>query len=150
MSSHRSLFAWALATALLSAGGSAHATGFGGSDAPTRIPVPAEIWQAEVEDLSGTVTRVSRITFNGEVFAYGKHGDATASVPFDRIREVRVEPTSRQDERLLFITLRDGGTVKLLVEDDVPCYAEAPFGYLKLDVGKLRRIVFTGSTPREP
>lgn len=55
--------------------------GFGGGDAPTRIPVPAEDFSATVEDLSGTTVEVTDLTFDGEVHVAGRMGEGTVAVP---------------------------------------------------------------------
>lgn len=121
----------------------AHATGMMGNDAPSRIPVPAKVFSATVEDAAGVTMDLNRVTFNGEVFIYGRIGEGTASVPFEKIREARVEPsTDPSGDKLIYIMLLDGTSVRLVVESDVPCYGEAGFGNYKLEVDKLRRITF--------
>lgn len=127
--------------------GAAHATGFGGSDAPTRIPVPARVFRATVEDVAGTIVEVSRVTFDGEVHVVGKVGEGQAAVHFERIAELTVEPTGDDGTRLVFVKLREPGPdgsdrVKVVVEHDVPCYAEASFGNYRIDVDRIRRVTF--------
>lgn len=123
----------------------AFATGFGGDDPPTRIPVPAKIHAATVEDISGAAVEVTRISYNGEVNLYGLVGEGQVAIPFERIAEVRIELTDRKDKRIAFTKLRDGTSVKVIVDDDVPCYGEAAFGFYKIEISKVRRIRFTGS-----
>jgi hypothetical protein len=122
--------------------GTAMATGFGGSDAPTRIPVPARAFSATVEDRSGTTVEVTKATFDGEVFLFGLLGEGQASVPFERIREVRFEPTEEPGELVAFAVLNEGSPVRLVVEDDTPCYGETSFGLYRIEVKHIRRIVF--------
>jgi len=50
------------------------AGGFTGADAPSRIPIPAREFSATFEDTGGTSVSGSRVTFNGEVFVYGRYG----------------------------------------------------------------------------
>lgn len=127
--------------------GAAHATGFGGSDAPTRIPVPARVFRATVEDVSGTVVEVSRVTFDGEVHVVGRVGEGQAAVHFERIAELTVEPTGDDGTRIVYVKLRDAAPgeaerVKVVVDHDVPCYAEAAFGNYRIDVERIRRVTF--------
>jgi len=118
------------------------AGGFGlGADAPARIPVPASLYSATVEDASGTQVEVRRVTFNGEIFFYGVLGEATVTIPFDKVTEARVEPSGEPGHVVLFAVLKDGTTARIVVEDDLPCYGEATFGNYRVDVGKLRRIL---------
>lgn len=118
------------------------ATGFGGSDAPTRIPVPARVFSATVMDISGTEVSVTRVSFNGEVAIYGLVGEAQVSVPFEKIAEVRVEPSGDPDTRVALVRLHTGESVRVVVEHDVPCYGDAAFGHYRIDADKIRRITF--------
>ncbi|MCB9682454.1 MAG: hypothetical protein H6733_13400 [Alphaproteobacteria bacterium] len=129
---------------LVAVGGpiTAVATGFGGSDAPSRVPVPARDFAATVEDLSGNVVELRKVSFDGEVFVYGRIGEGHAAVPFERIAEVRVEPTSDKDKRVAFIKLTDGTSVKVMVDDDVPCWGVAPWGNYKIAADDIRRVTF--------
>lgn len=127
------------------------ATGFGGSDAPSRIPVPGQVFRAAVEDRSGAKVTVDRVTFNGEVHIYGQLGEGQVAVPFERIDTLRVEPGPDDGHVVLFLTLKQGEPLRLVVEDDVPCYGSAPFGNYKIEVGRIRIATFEGplDAPRE-
>lgn len=121
----------------------AWATGFGGTDAPSRIPVPARVFSAQVEDLSGTTVDVTRVSFDGEVYLYGQVGEGTVAIPFENLDEVRIEPLRGDGaHRLAYATLRDGGKVKVQVEHDVPCYGDTSYGHYRIEVDRIRRIVF--------
>ncbi len=123
-------------------GAVAHATGFGGSSAPSRIPVPAQDFTATVTDLSGEAATLSKVSFNGEVYVYGKKGEADVAVPFERIDKVRISPTDDKRYRSAYITLRDGDTVTVMVDYDAPCYGETSWGRYRIEVEKIRGIQF--------
>jgi hypothetical protein len=124
-------------------GAQALANGLGGSDAPpARIPVPARDVKATVEDLSGTRVEVTRLTWNGEVFVYGQLGLAQATVPFEKIKEVRIEPSTEPNKRIAFVVLAEGAPVSLSVEHDLTVYGASAFGNYAITVDKLRRIQF--------
>jgi hypothetical protein len=117
------------------------ANGFGSSDAPpARIPVPARDVSGTFEDLSGTRVDVTKLTWNGEVFVYGKLGLAQATVPFEKIKLIRIEPSSEVNQRVAFVQLVDGGTVALSVDHDLTLYGASAFGNYSITVDKLRRI----------
>ncbi len=129
--------------ALLTIGGVALANGFGGSDAPpSRIPVPAKPYAATIEDQSGIRIELTEVTFNGEVFIYGLFGQGQSTVPFDRIADVRIEPSAEPEKRVATIRLVDGSTVNLTIEDDILTYGRAKFGNYSIPVEKLRKIEF--------
>ena len=121
------------------------ATGFGGDSPPTRIPVPARVFSAVVEDLSGTSVEITRVSFNGEVYLYGLVGEGQVSVPFEKISTVRVELMQDEGKRVALATLTTGETVRLVVESDLPWYGDAVFGHYKIDVAKVRKITFKGA-----
>lgn len=122
-------------------------TGFGGSDAPTRIPVPARDFTAVVEDLSGQSYTVTDVTFDGEVVVGGKLGEADIAVPFERIAEVRIEPTGEEDKRIAFVRTVGGDSVKIVVDHDVPCFGATPWGNVRIEVGRIRKVTFKPATP---
>lgn len=123
-------------------GSTAIAGGIMGGDAPSRIPIPAKEFTATVEDTSGTVVNVSRVTFNGEVFVYGTLGEAQVTIPFERITEVRVEPHPDKDKVTVMARLKDADPVTIVTEHDLPCFGATSFGNYKIEVEKVRRIAF--------
>lgn len=119
------------------------ANGFGFGDAPpSRIPIPARSFAAVVEDQSGVKVSVTDVTYNGEVFLYGLLGEAQVTIPFEKIREVRIEPTNTVTKRIAFIVLDDGSNVQVVVESDTPTYGRTTFGTYSIPVEKVRRIEF--------
>lgn len=117
------------------------ATGFG-DDPPTRIPVPARVFEATVEDISGTSVAVTRISLNGEVFLYGTMGEGQLSIPFEKLAEIRVEPMGDEAHRVALARTLSGEQVRLVVESDVPCYGDTAFGHYKIELAKVRKVVF--------
>ncbi len=139
----RGLVAFVALGLALGAVGPALANGFGMGDAPpSRIPIPAKSFAAVVEDQSGVRVSVTDVTYNGEVFLYGTFGEAQVTIPFDRIREVRIEPTNTVTKRVAFVVLADGTNVQVIVESDTPTYGRTSFGTYSIPVEKVRRIEF--------
>jgi hypothetical protein len=128
---------WLLST------GSAYA-GLFGSDAPSRIPVPARVFSADVVDNGGTSLHVSRVSFDGEVFVYGTFGLAQVTIPFDRIASVEFRAGADQDHRVAVVTPTSGEPVQLVVEYDKPIYGLTTFGNYKIEVRDVKRLVITG------
>ncbi|MEQ1507526.1 MAG: hypothetical protein ABMB14_35175 [Myxococcota bacterium] len=122
--------------------GSAQA-GLFGSDAPGRIPVPAQVFRAEVEDVTGVVVAIDRVTFDGEVYLFGTVGKATVTVPFDRLVEVAVRTGPDEDHRIAVATTSDGATVEVVVEADRPLYGRAVFGNYRIEASDVRRVKLT-------
>ncbi len=132
----------AVAFALLLVG-PVFAAGFGTSGAPPeRIPTPAHDFAATLEDQSGTTVEVTQISYNGEVYLYGLVGLGQQTVPFENIKEIRIEPSTVTGKRVAFVTTRDGKSVSLVIDSDVPAYGRTSFGTYSITVDKIRRISF--------
>lgn len=136
-----------IAVLLASLAAPAHA-GLFGSDAPGRIPVPARVFSAEVEDVGGTVVRIDRVTFDGEVYVFGTLGKAQVTVPFEDIAEILFTPGDDADHRVAECRLRSGESWKVVVETDRPFYGRAAFGNYRLDAADARRVRWI--SPTEP
>jgi hypothetical protein len=131
----------------LLAGAPVLANGFGASGAPPgRIPIPARDYRATVVDNADVSVEVTQVTYNGEVYLYGQLGEGKVTVPFDTIRQVLVEPANEVGKKVAFVTLNDGTSVRILVEDDVPAYGRTSFGTYSITLDKVRRIEFHGLT----
>lgn len=126
------------------------ANGVMGSDAPSRIPTPAKVFTASFEDVGGTVVDASKVTFNGEVFVYGRYGAGQVTVPFERISEVRIEKARDPLKRTAVITLLAGGEpVRVELDDDTPWYGRTRFGNYKIEVRDVRVVKGFAEQPKE-
>jgi len=139
---------FALLIALL-LGGTAQATGFGGDAPPTRIPVPAAVFQATVEDQRGVVTDVDRVSLDGQVMLFGKLGAATVSIPFEKLDQVVFQPSDTPGKLQALAKMRDGSSLVIEVDKDVPCFGKTPFGYYKIDAVDIRKVTLKPTTPSE-
>ncbi len=141
------------ALALGAAVPAALATGFGSDNPPARIPVPAKVFQATIEDRGGTQLTVTRASWNGEIFLYGNFGAAQVTIPFDSIRDAVFEDGAAEGKRTAVVTSNDGQTLKIVVDDDILCYGKTEFGNYQIEVRDLRRIhgiqLVTDAVPKD-
>lgn len=98
------------------------------------------MFAADVEDLGGVVVHVTRVTFDGEVYLFGRLGRAQVTVPFEQISEATFEPGTDEDHRLAIVRLIDGNEVRIELEADRPFYGLGHFGNYRLDALDARRI----------
>jgi hypothetical protein len=126
------------------------ATGIMGSDAPSRIPVPAKVFSATFEDVGGTSVPARRVTMNGEVFVYGRYGSGQVTIPFERIAEVRISTAPDPLKRTATVTLVDGSPpVRVVVDDDTAWFGRATFGNYKIEMRDIRAIRDFKLVPKE-
>ncbi|TVQ93614.1 MAG: hypothetical protein EA397_04010 [Deltaproteobacteria bacterium] len=117
------------------------ASGFMGTDAPSRIPVPARVFSATFEDVGGVEVTGRRVTFDGEVFVHGRLGEGQVTVPFEQIREVRFEGAEQNNRRIAVIHLHSQtDPVRVVIKDDAPWFARARFGNYKIESRDLRLV----------
>lgn len=117
----------------------AHA-GLFGTDAPSRIPVPAREFHLRIEDRGGVVLDVTRATFDGEIFVYGTIGLAQVTVPFENIDQLEVLPGGDEDHRVARVLTRGSETIELVVESDTPFWGRTTFGNYKIEIGQVHRV----------
>jgi len=130
---------------LLLAAPPASGMGLGGEDEPTaRIPEPAMNWRVRVTDVDMQQIEVVRASFDGHVFLTGMMGKAKVSVPFEKIEKVVFEPTGEGRDLLAVVALKGGGQQSLVVHGRTPCFGEAPFGNVEIELRHLRDAVFVG------
>lgn len=128
--------------ALLLMGASPAMAGLFGSDAPGRIPVPARDIEAKVEDTSGVVTPLTKVTFDGEIYLFGNLGKAQVTVHFDDIDQVRFEAGPDDDWRTAVVKTKAGEEIRVQVEVDRPVFGRAHFGNYRIEVEDIAVIEF--------
>lgn len=112
--------------------------GLFGSDAPGRIPVPAQEFRLRVEDRAGVVLDIERATFDGEVYLFGTVGLAQVTVPFDTVRRVEIGPGADEDHVVAHVLTAAGATQDVVLEADRPLYGRTTFGNYRIDIGQVR------------
>ena len=121
--------------------------GLGGgteNNAQNTIPIPRENFTVLVKDRSGQEVQARRFTWEGKVFLRGQVGNATVSMPFDKVLSVKVLPPEGQTagaQVRAAVTLRAGDTVNVMIERGSKCYGETKFGNYEIffkDVAELQ------------
>ena len=124
-------------------------TGMGGAptEAPTKIPQPSQNHRVALTDLSGVRVELSSFSLDGLTVVSGKLGKGLASVPFTRIKSLRLEKNGQQ--LLCRVMLKDGGKVSLEASPGQEASGAADFGYYAIPLKEVTRIEFFGSVPPE-
>lgn len=141
----RPLGGWILALLLLLPSG-ALAMGSLGGDVPSVIPKPARAFVFTVIDQQGVETRLRECSIEGSVHLTGQHGKGAVTIPFERIRVVRLQAEGA--ELHARVELADGTTADLIVDGRKKCYGSMEYGYFQIELRDLERMVNHGETPR--
>jgi len=113
-----------------------------GGPAPVeKTPVPEKNFNARVLDHQGVQTSLSQVSFEGKVFLVGKRGDATVTIPFEKISQVEIKG-QEGNEVLVVVTLQKQERVEVKVEKSSKFYGKADFGTFQIESKDLKSISF--------
>lgn len=109
-----------------------------------KIPVPAKNFSAIITDSQGVTTKVTQISFDGKVYLTGSRGNATVTVPFEKISSVQVGKLAEDKKVAAFVTLKEGGTLNIMVDEKLPCYGSADFGNVQIEFKDIKKVDIEG------
>jgi len=99
--------------------------------AGSSIPIPQQNFTVTVADRSGQSLEAKRFTWEGKVEFRGQIGNATVSLPFSKVKSVRVQPVNGDKTPgtvKATVTLRSGESVDVGIDRTSKCYGETKFG----------------------
>lgn len=114
-----------------------------------KIPVPAKNFSATIIDSQGVTTKVTQISFDGKVYLTGSRGNTTVTVPFEKISSVQVGKLAEDKKVSVFVTLKEGGTLNIMVEGKLPCYGSADFGNVQIEFKDIKKVEIEGVVTKE-
>jgi hypothetical protein len=115
--------------------------GLGGPAAVEKTPVPEKNFNARVIDHQGVQTSLSQFSSEGKVFLMAKRGDATVTIPFEKISQVEIKgPVG--NEVVALVTLRNQEKVGVKVDKNLKFYGKADFGTFQIETKDLKSITF--------
>jgi hypothetical protein len=117
----------------------------GGNGAGTEkaIPIPQKNFTVAVADARGLKAQVERFTWEGKVHIQGQYGNATITLPFQKVLSIKVGAGPAPAPTLVMsrVTLRSGETLELAVARSSKCYGESTFGNYEIffkDIAELQ------------
>jgi hypothetical protein len=115
--------------------------GFGGPGPVEKIPVPTKNFNARIIDRQGVQTSLSQVSFEGNVFLVGKRGDATVTIPFEKISQVEIKGPEG-NEVVVVAILRNQEKVEVKADKNSKFYGKADFGTFQIETKDLKSISF--------
>ncbi len=108
------------------------------------IPLPEENYVVQVTDNRQVATHASRVSWNGHTYLQGKRGASLVTIPFAKIKEVRIGSGARAYNASIKaqIILQNGDSLDLLLRGDVKVYGATRYGKFELYMNDIRSIVF--------
>lgn len=117
--------------------------GGNGTGTEKAIPIPQKNFTVAVTDARGLKAQVERFTWEGKVHIQGQYGNATITLPFQKVLSIKVGAGTPPAPTLVIsrVTLRSGETLELAVERSSKCYGESSFGNYEIffkDIAELQ------------
>ena len=122
--------------------------GGGGSDAG--IPIPQRNYTVQVTDTKGQTMEAGRFTWEGKVLFRGQLGNATITLPFQKLNSLKVltgKKTGLPDTVAATVSLKSGETVEVSLKSTNKCYGETRFGNYEIFFKDVGEIVFNQRFP---
>ena len=117
--------------------------GLGGQAPVEKVPVPEKNFNARIVDREGVQTSLSQVNFEGKVFLVGKRGDATVTIPFEKISSLDITVTGQQGNEVLYVvSLRGKEKTEIKVDKISKFYGKADFGTFQIESKDLKSISF--------
>ncbi|MCB2225281.1 MAG: hypothetical protein KQH53_01295 [Desulfarculaceae bacterium] len=118
------------------------AMGFGGSEAPTRIPEPKVNYLVTLTDQGGTTVELSHFSIEGVGFVTGEMGRGDLAVPLDKVKSVQIRRLDGETKATL--GMADGKTVKVILKGDLKATGKTAFGNYRIPLDEVSSIVIKG------
>jgi hypothetical protein len=115
--------------------------GLGGTAPVEKTPVPEKNFNARVLDHQGVQTSLSQVSFEGKVFLVGKRGDATVTIPFEKISQVEIKG-QEGNEVLVVVALQKQEKIEVKIDKSSKFYGKADFGTFQIESKDLKSISF--------
>ena len=115
--------------------------GLGGPAPVEKVPVPEKNFNARLLDHQGVQTSLSQVSFEGKVFLVGKRGDATVTIPFEKISQVEIKG-QEGNEVLAVVALQKQEKIEVKIDKSSKFYGKADFGTFQIESKDLKSISF--------
>lgn len=129
-----------LALALLAGG--LMGLGGGSEQEEGAIPIPSKSYTVSLRDNQGNTLQGERFTWEGKVHLRANFGNATITLPFEKLKSLEISKGTTPDRVKATALLRSGDTLDLTVDAKSKCYAETKFGSYEIFMADLASVEF--------
>jgi len=135
----RGLWAW-----LVLPGLAAGLMGLGGGDDSKEavIPIPNKSYTVTLTDTQSNKLVGERATWEGKVFFRAKFGNATVSVPFEKLKAIQISKGAAPDKVKVRAQMRSGESLDLTADSTSKFYADTQFGAYEIFLADLASVEF--------
>jgi hypothetical protein len=106
------------------------------------FPTPDMDFHATVTDERGITTSCTGVSWEGEVFFKAKRGEATVTIPFEKVRSIKRIARNGDGTVDFRISLKDGKDVAVTFNEESRFFGKTNFGTYKITAKNIQRAVF--------
>jgi len=118
----------------------------GGPSVRNKAPEPKEKLDATLVDMDGISTKVTYISYDGQLYLPFYLGQALITIPFQEINKIEFGKKV-QSRRMAKVFFKNEEEQELLIDEKVFFIGTLPYGTYQIQVKDLERIEFTASHP---
>ncbi|MBI5644180.1 MAG: hypothetical protein HY954_11985 [Deltaproteobacteria bacterium] len=106
------------------------------------VPVPEIDFKATVRDDQDVMTKVSRVSWEGNIFFTGVRGKGVVTISFEKIRKVSSLGGGNGTRSDFQITLKNGDVVAVSLDNEERFLGVTNFGTYRIASKNIKEIVF--------
>ena len=115
----------------------------GGDDAKeAAIPIPSKSYSVTLTDSQSNKLAGERATWEGKVYFRAKFGNATVSVPFEKLKSIQIAKGAAPDRVKVRAQMRSGESLDLTADSTTKFYADTQFGAYEIFLADLALVEF--------
>jgi hypothetical protein len=118
--------------------------GFGGGDDTKEavIPIPNKSYAVTLTDNQSNKLAGERATWEGKIYFRAKFGNATVSMPFEKLKSIQITKGAAPDRVKVRAQMRSGETLDLTADSTTKFYADTQFGGYEIFLADLATVEF--------
>lgn len=113
-----------------------------GGQAGDNFPVPDIDFHATVIDERNITTECTNVSWEGEVFFKATRGEATVTIPFEKVHSIKRLTKNGGGTIDFRVTLKDGGDVTVTFDEESRFFGSTDFGTYRITAKNIREAVF--------
>jgi len=106
------------------------------------VPVPEIDFKATVRDDQDITTKISRASWNGEIFFTGSRGKGVITISFEKVKKVTATGSGGENKTDFQVTLKSGDIVAVSFNNDDKLLGTTNFGTYRILAKNLKEVVF--------
>ncbi len=106
------------------------------------VPIPEIDFKATVRDDQDITTKISRASWNGEIFFTGSRGKGSITISFEKVKKVTATGSGTDNKTDFQVTLKNGDVVGVSFNNDDKLLGTTNFGTYRILARNIKEIVF--------